>query len=76
VNVFWDPDGTPRGNYVCPAARPLLGTSCSFENVECFYCTACDDTLSFGPCIMCSNGYWRVAPNSGEACGSSSCPGF
>jgi hypothetical protein len=61
---------------VCPTARPLIGTSCGAEGVECEYCQTCGaGDLSFGPCMTCSNGYWRESVMN-AACTSSGCPGF
>jgi hypothetical protein len=50
----------------CPAPRPLLGSVCSQEGLECSYTQCC--TVSLGKSEACKNGHWQSVPGIGCSC--------
>lgn len=58
---------TPKG---CPEPRPLLGSACASEGLECDYGGSCCAIVDVGPDMLCTGGYWAlVAENTCQ------CPG-
>jgi len=62
---------------VCPQPRPLAGDACTAENQQCLYDAVCGQApLSFGPAMLCTDGYWELSVDTGAACGTLNCPGW
>lgn len=61
----------------CPTRRPLAGDACPHEGSVCYYDEVCGvRPLSFGPALMCTNGYWEITVDTGAACGPIHCAGW
>ena len=59
----------------CPAQRPLLGTPCTSEGLQCTYDECC--LLWLGDSEECAGGLWRVYDDGcggGTACALPNCP--
>jgi hypothetical protein len=59
----------------CPSLRPLAGDGCTDEGLMCSYDKFCSESpLSFGPDLICQNGYWAFGRfRGGGACSMPAC---
>jgi hypothetical protein len=61
---------TPTG---CPEPRPLLGSACASEGLECDYGGSCCAVLDLGPDMLCTGGYWALIEEKPCECPADIC---